>query len=82
MATDESSKAVNAAFEYLIKVSPTAGKYSNFRLEEIRLDKDGSYLITLSYDAVGDFAFDKQREYKDFKVKKDLSVEWMKIRKV
>jgi len=77
--TIDSAGAVKAAYEYLMKASPAANKLSNFRLEEISVDENKDFLITLSYDVVGEFGFDKQREYKKFKVIKDGSVEWMKI---
>lgn len=82
MATEESAKAVRSAFDYLLKVSPAPSKFSNFRLEEIQIDKEGYFHITLSYDVTGEFGFDRQREFKDFKVKKDGTVDSMKIRKV
>lgn len=78
----DATSAVKTAYEYLIQVSPTANKFSNFRLEEIQQDKVGNHLIILSYDVAGEFGFDKQREYKNFKVTKDGNVEWMKIHKL
>lgn len=82
MSEADSSAAVKAAYQYLLKVSPDASRFSNFRVEEISLDSigDGSFLITLSYEIAGDFGFDKKKEYKDFKVQSDGNVAWMKIR--
>lgn len=84
MATDVAKKAVQTAYQYLISVSPVPKDYfSNFRLEEITENKDGKFIITLSYDVQGDFAFDKKREYKEFEVAKNgETVLSMKIRKV
>lgn len=78
----EPNIAVKTAYEYLLKVSPNASKFTNFRVEEISNDKQGDYLLTLSYEVVGEFGFDKTKEYKDFKVTKEGTVESMKIRKV
>ena len=39
MSTIDSAAAVKAAYEYLMKASPNASKFSNFRLEEIQEDK-------------------------------------------
>ncbi len=83
MATEATRKAVRTAYEYLLKVSPSPTLFTNFRLEEIILEKNGDFLITLSYDAQGEFAFDKKREFKVFKVDKSgKSVISMKIRKI
>lgn len=79
--TVDSKGAVKAAYEYLMGASPNSNRFSNFRLEEIQLDDKKDYLITLSYEMAGEFGFDKQREFKDFKVEKDGTVLWMKIRK-
>jgi len=73
--------AVKSAYEYLIGASPDPGRFSKFRLEEIRIDQKKDYLITLSYEVTGEFEFDRQREFKDFNVGKDGTVLWMKIRK-
>lgn len=84
MATEVAKKAVEAAYKYLLSVSPVPGSYfSNFRLEEITNDKDGNFLITLSYDMQGEFVFDKKREFKEFKVDKNgETVISMKIHKI
>lgn len=83
MPTVDSAGAVKAAYEYLLKVAPNANRFANFRLEEIQSDANNDFILTLSYDIAGDFGFDKQRELKEFKVKKESGeVEWMKIRKL
>jgi len=82
MTAIDSKAAVKAAYDYLMQVSPTPSRFSNFRLEEINIDGQKDYLVTLSYEEAGDFGFDKRKEYKDFKVGKDGTVVWMKIRKI
>lgn len=82
MAIVDSKQAVKAAYDYLMEISPGANRFTNFRLEEINVDAKKDFLITLSYEVQGEFGFDKQKEYKDFKVNKDGTVEWMKIRKL
>lgn len=82
MTNIDSSAAIKAAYEYLLKVAPDAQRFSNFRVEELQTDKNKDYLVTLSYEIAGDFGFDKKKEYKDFKVTKEGVIEWMKIRKV
>lgn len=74
--------AVKTAYEYLMKVSSTGSKLSNFRVEQVERYKKENYIITLGYDVEGQFGFDKKREYKDFKITKDGKVEWMKIHKL
>jgi len=86
MSKETLSLAVNGALEYLITALAASGtskeKISNFRLEEALTHAGGNYKITLSYDITGDFAFDKQREYKDFEVTPEGTVLSMVIRKV
>jgi len=82
MPVIDSAAAVKKAFDYLMKVSPNSASFSNFRLEEISADDKKDFLLTISYELVGEFGFDKQKVYKDFKVKKEGEIEWMKIRKV
>lgn len=74
--------AVKSAYEYLTSVSPDVARYTNFRVEEILRNKNGGYVITLGYDVVGEFGFDRKREYKEFKVNDDGSVESMKIKAI
>jgi len=78
----EPKAAVDAAYKYLLEASPNSEKFSNFKLEEIKKDTTGNFLLTLSYDAIGDYAFAKERVFKDFKVLVDGKIEYMKIRKV
>ncbi len=74
--------AVKAAFDYLKTVSPNPRKFTNFRVEEIARDEDGGFTLTLGYDIAGEFGFDTKRELKQFRVKSDGVVEWMKIRTI
>lgn len=80
----DASGAVKAAYEYLIKVSQDAAKYSNFKVEELQIDKDGNFLVTISYEfSGGEFPFERKREYKDFVVEKAAgNVLKMTIRKL
>ena len=78
----EAKEAVKTAYDYLFKASPNSSKLDNFKLEEISTDSDGNFLLTLSYDLIGDYGFDKEKTYKDFKVLQNGTVEWMKIRTV
>lgn len=82
MAVIDSKAAVKVAYDYLVKVSTSPNRFSNFRLEEINTDEQKDYLVTLSYEEAGEFGFDKQKVYKDFKVGKNGTVLWMKIRKL
>jgi len=76
---------VNAAYKYMLEVmSVQASKVSNPRVEElvpIGADKK-TWNVVLSYDIVGDFAFDKTREYKQFTVNDEAVVLDMKIKKI
>lgn len=90
MSSEESAKIVRAAYDYLIKVLLASGtpveKLSNFRVEEFSLSSQSKsksiYKVTLSYEVVGEFAFDKKREYKDFEVDNEGAVTSMKIRNI
>ncbi|MGD1003655.1 MAG: hypothetical protein ABR884_03730 [Minisyncoccia bacterium] len=77
---------VNAAYKYMADVMQAqAGKISNPRVEELEpKQEDGKKIwnVVLSYDIVGDFAFDKTREYKQFRVDTDGVVLDMKIKKI
>ena len=75
---------VNAAYKYMLDVMQVqAGKVSNPRVEELVPNADKtSWNVVLSYDIVGDFAFDKTREYKQFTVNNEAVVLDMKIKKV
>ena len=87
MSTEVSAKIVRAAYDYLIKVllasGTPVGKLSNFRVEELSLDKGTkNYKVTLSYEVTGEFEFDKKREYKDFEVTPAGVILSMKIRNI
>lgn len=74
---------VVAAYEYLADVA-AGEKISQVRIEELELVEEGKYWnVVLSYDAIGDFPFEKKREYKEFKIDaKNGSVLYMKIKKI
>lgn len=78
----EAKEAVKKAYEYLITVSQESNRFSSFRVEEVKLDTDKNFLITLSYEFAGEFPFDKKREYKDFVVDQGGLVTSMSIRKI
>jgi hypothetical protein len=78
----ESKDIVKAAYEYLLKTSVDASKYSNFRVEEFQKNSDGTYSVTLSYEFIGDFPFERKREYKDFMIDSSGNVLSMKIRQL
>lgn len=62
---------VMAAYHYLADVTPPTQKISEVRVEEIQPLDDGgtaSWKVILSFDNVGEFPFDRKREYKEFKV--------------
>lgn len=87
MSTEQISSAVGAAYAYLLSALAAGGtksdQVSNFRVEEAEKMENGTFKITLSYDIVGEFAFDRKREYKDFVIHTDAtSVLSMKIRTV
>jgi len=77
---------VNAAYTYMLQVMQLqAGKISNPRVEElVPTEAEGIKMwnVVLSYDIIGDFAFDKTREYKQFSVNDDANVLDMKIKKI
>lgn len=62
--------AVMAAFKHLSEVMVAANQQiSEVRIEEVVPVDDGSFFsVVLSYDVVGQFAFQKTREYKEFKI--------------
>ncbi len=74
--------AVKNAKDHLLKISPGAENISNFRLVEVEQDKEGNYLLTLSYDISGTSAFDKKRDLRQFRIKNEGTVVWMKVRKM
>ncbi len=72
MSTEQITTAVNAAYSYLRSALAAGGtptdKILNVRVEEASKLMDGKFKITLSYDVIGEFAFDRKREYKDFSI--------------
>lgn len=65
--TKEPRDIVLAAFNYLANVIPPTQKITDVRVEELE-PSDDAWKVVLSYDNVGEFPFDKKREYKEFKV--------------
>ncbi len=60
---------VNAVYFYLKAVIPENQKIAEPRVEQLEpVEKEDFWKVVLSYDVIGDFAFDKKREYKEFKV--------------
>lgn len=77
------NEVVKKAYEYLASVTTDVSRISNVRVEELLKDEQGYWFVTLSYDAIGDFAFEKKKEYKEFKIKDtDGAVEYMKIKQI
>lgn len=77
---------VQAAYNYMREVMQVqSDKISNPRVEElVPIDAEGGKIwsVVLSYDIIGDFAFDKTREYKQFRVDSEGTVLDMKIKKI
>ncbi|MDD4382553.1 MAG: hypothetical protein PHD49_00165 [Candidatus Shapirobacteria bacterium] len=84
MPTKEPREIVNSALTYLQEVTPSIQRISDVRLEELAPIEDGvNWRVVLSYDAVGEFPFDKKREYKEFIVESNTGkVLSMTIKKV
>lgn len=62
-------QVVDAAFHYLQSVIPQPEKISNVRVEQLEpIEKNDFWKVVLSYDVIGDFAFEKKREDKEFKI--------------
>lgn len=71
MPIKTAKEVVMAAFHYLADVTPPTQKISDVRVEEVQPAEEASHQfwkVVLSYDNVGEFPFDKKREYKEFKV--------------
>ena len=71
MPIKTAKEIVMAAFHYLAEVTPPTQKVSEVRVEEIRPFEEAKvnfWKVILSYDNVGEFPFDRKREYKEFKV--------------
>ena len=79
------SNIVQAAYKYLAEVTK-GQKISEVRVEELEPAVEGKkkfWNVVLSYDAVGDFPFEKKREYKEFRIDDENGlVVSMKIKKV
>lgn len=77
---------VRAAYKYMSDVMQTqAGKISNPRVEELEPKQEEGekiWSVVLSYDVMGDFPFEKTREYKQFRVDANAVVLDMKIKKI
>jgi hypothetical protein len=71
MPIKTAKEMVMASFHYLADVTPPTQKISDVRIEEVQPTEEGEHQfwkVVLSYDNVGEFPFDKKREYKEFKV--------------
>lgn len=79
----EPKEIVMSAYKYLSDVT-TVEKISAVRIEELEPLEGGKFWnVVLSYDAVGEFPFDKKREYKEFRVDAFTgTVISMKIKKI
>ena len=74
-----------AAYNYLMGVIPPTQKISDIRVEEITSKGEGGkklWNVILSYDATGEFVFEKKREYKEFKIDDTGKVISMTIKKI
>lgn len=71
MPKQSAKEIVMAAFHYLADVTPPTQKISDVRVEEVQPteeEKQQFWKVILSYDNIGEFPFDKKREYKEFRV--------------
>lgn len=75
------NQIVTSAYTYLKEIIPPTQKIGDPRLEELVPDETTKHWkVVISYDALGDFPFEKKREYKEFSVDDNTgSVLWMKI---
>jgi hypothetical protein len=77
---------VNAAYKYMSEIMQAQiSKVSNVRTEELTFVTEGGkkiWNVVLGYDILGDFPFEKNREYKQFRVDDEGAVLDMKIKKV
>jgi hypothetical protein len=79
------AEIVKAAYEYMATVMAVQmGKISNARVEEltssINAANEKIWNVVISYDILGDFVFEKTREYKQFSVNDEGEVLDMKIK--
>ena len=72
---------VNIAYEYMVSVVG-ASAVKAVRVEELeKIEADAFYRVVLSYETVGQFAFESKKEYKEFKINvEDGGVAYMKIK--
>jgi hypothetical protein len=87
MTKEETKAAIASAYDYLRQAQSASGitsdKVTSFRVEEAGKDDDGTFRITLSYEVIGDFPFDRKKEFKDFVLSSDgTTVISMKIRTI
>jgi hypothetical protein len=70
MPTQTPKDIVLAAFHYLADVTPPTQKIADVRVEAIQppVSPRTDWKIVLSFDNIGEFPFDKKREYKEFRV--------------
>ncbi len=75
---------VQKAFDYLANITPPTQKISEVRVEELQPFQpfteggENFWKVVLSFDNVGQYPFDKKREYKEFKVSEEGEVIYMK----
>ncbi len=78
-------RAVEVAFEQLSDlIAVGSQKISDVRVEELvpKLE-EGRWYVVLSYDVLGEFSFQRSREFKEFEVSsQDGTVLSMKIKKI
>ncbi|MFA4880437.1 MAG: hypothetical protein WC650_02335 [Candidatus Doudnabacteria bacterium] len=75
---------VLAAYKYLADITPPTQKISEVRIEEFVPVGSGikkKWMVVLSYDNIGEFPFDKKREYKEFEITDGGEVVSMKDKK-
>lgn len=75
---------VLAAYKYLADITPPSQKISEVRIEEFVPSGKGvgkKWMVVLSYDNIGEFPFDKKREYKEFEITNEGVVISMKDKK-
>lgn len=71
MPTKTPKDVVLAAFHYLVDAIPPTQKVSDVRVEAIQPSEESTktiWRVVLSYDNVGEFPFDRKREYKEFRI--------------
>lgn len=73
-----------AAFKYLSEVATPSQKINDVRIEELELIEEKTiWNVVLSYEVLGDFPFQKFREYKEFRIDANTGlVLAMKVKKI